>query len=107
LSSFIGDHPKSRLVTISSGAYPRVKIEFDSTRKKWAEEVVEAADFIAVKSYKARGKRLTTTPVKSITQLEPIKEEEPVEVEPLPEPVDEDAQEIQKMLFDIVAEEKD
>ncbi len=107
LSSFIGDHPKSRLVTISSDAHPRVKIEFDSTRKKWAEEVVEAADFIAVKSYKARGKRLTTTPVKSITQLEPIKEEEPVQVEPPPEPVDEDAQEIQKMLFDIVSEDKD
>lgn len=107
LVSFIGDHPGSRLVTISPDACPRVKIEFDSTRKKWAEEVVEAADFIAVKSYKARGKRLTTTPVKSITQLEPIKEEEPVEVEPPPEPVDEDAQEIQKMLFDIVAEDKD
>ena len=32
---------------------------------------VDAVDFIAVKSYKAKGKRLTTYEVASITELEP------------------------------------
>lgn len=103
LISFIGDHPESRLVTISGDDFPRVKIKYNSTRKKSAEEVVEAAEFIAVKSCKARGRRISTTPIESIELLEPIIEEEPMEVEaPATDEPGEEAEphEIQKSLFD-------
>jgi topoisomerase-4 subunit A len=101
LTSFIGDHPESRLEAISSEDNPRFKIKYgEKTRKKWVEEVVEAEPFIAVKSYKARGKRLTTTPVESIVLMESVKEEEFVEPE-TDDPEKEGLQEAQKSLFDL------
>lgn len=100
LTRFIGEHPDSRLVTISSDASPRIKVTFGGKRKKWVEETVDVADFITVKSYKARGKRLTTSPVESITPIEPIKKKDLVEFESEVEPGAEEKQEIQKTLFD-------
>jgi topoisomerase-4 subunit A len=100
LTRFIGDHPESRMVTIASDPYPRIKITFGGKRKKWVEEIVDVADFIAVKSYKARGKRLTTSPVESITQMEPIKKEDQIDSLEEVEPGVEEKQEIQKSLFD-------
>ena len=99
LTCFIGEHPDSRLVTISSDVYPRIKITFGGKRKKWVEETVDVADFITVKSYKARGKRLTTSPLESVKPLEPIKKDEPIKFESEVEPGAEEKQEIQKSLF--------
>ena len=106
LTCFIGEHPESKLVAITSDDAPRVKITYgEKTRKKWVEEVVEAEEFIAVKSFKARGKRLTTTPVESITLMEPVKEE--LEIEEEPEVVEEEVREVQKSLFDLPESKKD
>ncbi|MDE5959371.1 MAG: DNA gyrase/topoisomerase IV subunit A, partial [Muribaculaceae bacterium] len=38
---------------------------------------VMAAEFIAVKSYKAKGKRLTTWQLDEVTELEPVELEDP------------------------------
>ncbi|MCU0289680.1 MAG: DNA gyrase/topoisomerase IV subunit A, partial [Acidobacteria bacterium] len=117
LISFIGDHPESKLATISGDDLPRLMIKYKSTRKKNVEEILDAAEFIAVKGCKARGRRISTTPIVSIELLEPvIKEEEFTGVteaetgeltEAIPEQeideVDETKQEpteIQKSLFD-------
>jgi topoisomerase-4 subunit A len=75
LVRFVGDHPDSRLETISADPSPQVKIAYGG-RKKGVEEIVDLEDFIAVKGYKARGKRLTTSKIESITPLEPEVEEE-------------------------------
>ncbi len=100
LTSFIGEHPDSRLVAITPDDAPRIKIVYgENTRKKWVEEVVEGEEFITVKGFKARGKRLTTTPVESITLLESEKEEPLIEEEP--EVVEEEVREVQKTLFDL------
>lgn len=72
---FIGDHPGSRLVVVSSDKYPQVKLTFTG-RKRGQAEIVELRDFIAVKGYKARGKRLSTSPVDTVTLLEPLPVEE-------------------------------
>jgi topoisomerase-4 subunit A len=80
---FTGDHPESYLVAVSPDPYPRVKIVFGG-RKAGIEEIVDLEDFIAVKSYKARGKRLTTSKVETITPQEPIVSEESEENEPEP-----------------------
>jgi len=106
LTCFIGEHPDSRLVAITSDDAPRIKIIYgEKTRKKWVEEVVEGEEFITVKSFKARGKRLTTTPVESITLMEPVKEE--LEIEEEPEVVEEEVREVQKSLFDLPESKKD
>ncbi len=74
--SFLGDHPDSCLEIISADTYPCLKITFGG-RKKDAEEEVDLEDFIAIKSFKARGKRLTTTPVTALTAMEPLEKDAP------------------------------
>jgi topoisomerase-4 subunit A len=75
---FIGDHPDSYVETVSSEGYPRIKVVFGG-RKKGIEEIFDLEDFIAVKSHKARGKRLTTTKIEAITPVESPVNDEPGE----------------------------
>ncbi|MGM0406697.1 MAG: DNA gyrase/topoisomerase IV subunit A [Bacteroidota bacterium] len=82
LTSFIGDNEQSRLINITEVEYPRLEVSFGGRHKNRDSEIIEVADFIGVKSYKARGKRLSNYEVKVITELEPlIKEEEKNEPE--------------------------
>ncbi len=80
---FIGDNPKSYLVKLTKVDYPRLEIKFGGDDKLREKMIVEVAEFIGVKSYKARGKRLTTYQVSRIKELEPIHkpEEKPTEAE--------------------------
>ncbi|MFP4023487.1 MAG: DNA gyrase/topoisomerase IV subunit A [Thiohalospira sp.] len=79
LTSFIGDNKQSRLIKITEVEYPRLEVSFGGRHKNREDEIIEVADFIGVKSYKARGKRLSTYEVKVIKELEPlIKEVEEV-----------------------------
>jgi topoisomerase-4 subunit A len=86
---FFDEHPKSKFVLLSEKDFPRVEVKFGGKHKKRDPEVIEAADFIAVKSYKAKGKRLTNFEVASINELEPIRFKEP---EPQPEPPSEETE---------------
>ncbi|MBE5712496.1 MAG: chorismate synthase, partial [Slackia sp.] len=66
LNSIIGDTEGSRLVCLSSERHPRFEIVFGGRYENRPAEVIVADEFIAEKSYKARGKRLTTFEVKEI-----------------------------------------
>jgi len=88
--SFIGDNAETKLILLSEVYYPRIEVVFgggDSFREKL---VIDGDEFIGVKSFKAKGKRLTTFTVGAVNELEPtrfpeekVSEEsaEPVEVE--------------------------
>ncbi|MBS2096719.1 DNA gyrase/topoisomerase IV subunit A [Carboxylicivirga linearis] len=79
--SFIGDNPKSRLVKMMHVDYPRLEVKFGGDDKLREKLIVEVAEFIGVKSVKAKGKRLTTYQVSKIHELEPlVREEEKPEV---------------------------
>ncbi|MFW5645528.1 MAG: hypothetical protein ACOCZL_06410 [Bacteroidota bacterium] len=80
LQSFIGDNTKSELIRITEVDYPRLEIVFGGKNKSRESEIIEAADFIGVKSYRARGKRLSTYEVSVIKELEPLNK--PKEVTP-------------------------
>ena len=73
---FIGDNPKSYLVKLTKVDYPRLEIKFGGDDKMREKMIVEVAEFIGVKSFKARGKRLTTYQVSRIKELEPIRKQE-------------------------------
>lgn len=77
---FIGEHPESRLIRITEVEYPRLELKFGGKNKDRNSEIIEVADFIGIKSYKARGKRLSNYEVKVIEELQP--EIEAVENEP-------------------------
>ena len=57
--------------------YPHLKVLYDeNSGKKILEEEINVDEFIAVKGYKAKGKRITTSAVKSFQWLEPDPEPE-------------------------------
>ena len=73
---FINEHPESKLVSITEVEYPRFEIHFGGKHKNREAEIIEVAEFIGIKSYKAKGKRLTSFTVDNITELEPVVKKE-------------------------------
>lgn len=80
LNSIIGDTEGSLLVCLSCERHPRFEIVFGGRYETRPAEVVVADEFIAEKSYKARGKRMTTFEIKEIREIEPLKKEEDAEM---------------------------
>jgi topoisomerase-4 subunit A len=80
---FINEHPDSRLISITEVEYPRFEIFFGGKHKERGNEIIEVAEFIGVKSFKAKGKRLTNYMVENIQEIEPVvkKETAPAESE--------------------------
>ncbi len=78
---FIGDHPESRLIRITEVEYPRLELKFGGKNKDRDSEIIEVAEFIGVKSHKARGKRLSNYEVKVVEELAPMEKPVP-EVSP-------------------------
>ena len=76
--SMIGGNPESKLLLISDDQCPRFEVTMgggDAFREAF---VIDAEEFIGVKTFKAKGKRVTNWEVEKITALEP-REPEPVE----------------------------
>jgi topoisomerase-4 subunit A len=71
--SFIGDAEGSKLIRITEMDYPRFEIEFGGKNKDRTNEIIEVAEFIGIKSFKAKGKRLSNYEVALVKELEPIK----------------------------------
>jgi topoisomerase-4 subunit A len=70
--SFIGDNPESTLIRITEVEYPRFELKFGGGHSHRNNEIIEVAKFIGVKSYKAKGKRLSNYEVAVVKELEPI-----------------------------------
>ena len=94
---FINEDPESKLYSLTEVEYPRFEISFGGKHKGRENEIIEVSDFIGVKSFKAKGKRLTSFMVENIQEIEPVIIKE-VEIhkdvisddEPPPPPVHED-----------------
>lgn len=70
--NFLGENPHNTLYLLTDEAYPRIEVVFDGKDKDTPPLVVEAAGFVGVKSFKAKGKRLTQKEVETINELEPL-----------------------------------
>ncbi|MDR2840754.1 MAG: DNA gyrase/topoisomerase IV subunit A [Paludibacter sp.] len=75
--SFLGDNSESTMDGISTADFPRFEIVFGESDSYRQPLIVDAESFIAVKSFNAKGKRLTTFQVKEIKELEPLRFAEP------------------------------
>ena len=73
--NFIGDNPASRLIRLTEVEYPRFEIQFGGKYINRQPEIIEASDFIGVKSYRAKGKRLSQYEVSVVEELEPLVKE--------------------------------
>lgn len=86
-TSFITEHPDSKLEFISLDTFPRVQLEFAKMGKlDRTPQEINLEEFIGVKGFKAKGKRLSTHAPKKIVALESLPEPEEEE-EPEPETV--------------------
>lgn len=70
-TSFIGENEKSQLIILSDEPGCRVEVTYGGADSFRGSAVVDATEFIGVKSCKAKGKRLTTFAVESIVEVEP------------------------------------
>jgi topoisomerase-4 subunit A len=79
-TKFITDNPESKLINIINDKIPGINIFFkqekNSHEKSRKSTKIILSEFISVKSYKAKGKKLTDYPVKHIKLLEPLPYEE-------------------------------
>ena len=81
----LGDNKDNQLIWFSETPYPRIQVMFGGNDNFREPLVIEVDEFIGVKSYKARGKRLTTYEIDEIIELEPTRLPPPPEVVEEPE----------------------
>lgn len=67
--NFLGEEAKSQLVCLTSDEYSRFRITFGGTDEYREPLEIEATEFVGVKSFKARGKRVTTFNVEGVEQI--------------------------------------
>ena len=75
--NWLSDNPSSQLLLLTDTPYPRLQVTYGGADAFRGSEEIDAEQFIAVKGYKAKGKRLTTYALESIEELEPTRFPEP------------------------------
>lgn len=78
--NFLGENKQNELLLLTSETYPRINVVFGGHDSFREPMIVDAGEFVGVKSFKAKGKRLTTFTIDKIEELEPIMREEEPEV---------------------------
>ncbi|MEN8118021.1 MAG: DNA gyrase/topoisomerase IV subunit A [Bacteroidota bacterium] len=77
LIRFVGESQDNKLCSVTWVRYPRLELHFGGKNSERDKEIIEVAEFIGIKSWKAKGKRLTNYEVENITEIEPnIKDED-------------------------------
>jgi topoisomerase-4 subunit A len=96
--NWLSDNPASRLILLTDVVYPLIKVTYGGADDFRGSEEIDAEQFIAVKGFKAKGKRISTWQIESIEELEPVRfpeepesPEEPDEQEDTDEDLDPDA----------------
>lgn len=89
---FVGSDEQSSVILLTDTPYPRLKVEFGGADSVRPDLEIEADEFIGVKSFKAKGKRVSTYTIATVEELEPTKvpeeKEEVVEAAPYVEESD-------------------
>ena len=68
--NFLGENPKNRLMLLTDEAYPRIEVVFGGHDSFREPLIIDAEEFISVKGFKAKGKRVSTYEVETINELE-------------------------------------
>ena len=91
--NFLGDNPDTRLVSLTDQIHPQYTVTFGGADSVRPDMEIKAEEFIGVKGFKAKGKRITTLTVEQIALLPaPADEEEETDNEQTPD-IEEEVQE--------------
>ena len=92
--NYLGENPKNIPVLLTDTVYPRIKVTFGGNDAFRDPMEIDAEQFIAVKGFKAKGKRIATWQIAAIEELEPLRfpetQENPDEGEEDPDNEDEE-----------------
>ena len=87
--NYLGENKATQLILLTDEYYPRLEVIFGGHDSFRDPMVIEADEFIAVKGFKAKGKRITTYTVETINELEPTRFPDP----PAPDKTEENEEE--------------
>lgn len=71
--NFLGENPESKLFLLTDVVYPRVKAIFGGNDDFREPIEIDVDEFIGVKSYRAKGKRISNFEVEKVEELEPLR----------------------------------
>ena len=71
--NWLSENSESQLILLTDTPYPRLQLTYGGADDFRGTEEIDAEQFIAVKGYKAKGKRLTTYCLESVVELEPTR----------------------------------
>ncbi|GHT18092.1 DNA topoisomerase IV subunit A [Bacteroidia bacterium] len=71
--NILGDNPESRLVLLTDTDFPRLEVRFGASDAYREPLAIDAEQFIGIKSFRAKGKRLSTYNILEINELEPAR----------------------------------
>ena len=71
--NFLGENPDNQMLILTDVAFPRLLVTMGGNDSFREPIEVDAEEFISVKSFKARGKRVTTNNVAKVEELEPTR----------------------------------
>lgn len=68
---FIGENEESTLIALTDAPGARFEVKFGGADEYREPIILDAREFIAVKSFKAKGKRISNYTIETITEIEP------------------------------------
>ena len=87
--NFLGENKQNQLILLTDVTYPRIQVVFGGNDAFREKQEIEVEDFVGVKSYKAKGKRVTTFCIDNIQELPPLR---------FPEETDDTEEEIEEQI---------
>ena len=80
--SFIADGKGSKLLEINEDEYPLLRVVFGGKNAGKEPELIDVAEYIGKKGFRAKGKKVSWFDIKSVAFDEPLVKEKPVPEEP-------------------------
>ena len=77
IQRFVGNEPESKTLLLTDTAYPRIEVKFGGADAVRPPVIIDAEEFIGVKGFKAKGKRISNYNIATLVELEPTRFPEP------------------------------
>lgn len=74
--NYLGDNADNQFLLLTDTPYPNIRVTFGGADSVRPPMEIDAEQFVGVKGYKAKGKRIATWQVEKVEELEPLRQPE-------------------------------